>query len=102
MATDLVIVGGGLATARGGKAYREAGGGQPTRSFSADPATPSPRLVVATGAWPRQLPGGGRVFTLRTLAESTAIREAAKESARAACVGTGFIGLEVAASLRQL
>jgi 3-phenylpropionate/trans-cinnamate dioxygenase ferredoxin reductase subunit len=45
------------------------------------------------------LPG---VYQLRTLAECDAIREAARPGARALVVGMGFIGAEVAASLRQL
>jgi NADPH-dependent 2,4-dienoyl-CoA reductase/sulfur reductase-like enzyme len=64
------------------------------------------RLLVATGASPRRLgvPGASldRIFTLRTLADATAIREAAREGGRAVVVGGGFIGMEVAASLREL
>jgi 3-phenylpropionate/trans-cinnamate dioxygenase ferredoxin reductase component len=64
------------------------------------------RLVIASGASPRRLdvPGGdlGDVYTLRTLANSTAIRERAAESRRAFVVGSNFIGLETAASLTQL
>ena len=64
------------------------------------------RLLVASGATPRTLgvPGAALdcVFTLRTLADATAIREAAREGGRAVVVGGGFIGMEVAASLRQL
>ena len=44
----------------------------------------------------------GGVYTLRTLANSTAIRERAAESRRAFIVGSNFIGLETAASLTQL
>jgi NADPH-dependent 2,4-dienoyl-CoA reductase/sulfur reductase-like enzyme len=67
---------------------------------------PFDRLVIASGASPRRLevPGAdlGGVFTLRTLADSTAIRERAAESSRAFVVGSNFIGLETAASLTQL
>jgi 3-phenylpropionate/trans-cinnamate dioxygenase ferredoxin reductase subunit len=45
------------------------------------------------------LPG---VYQLRTVAECDAIRRAAQPGARAVVVGMGFIGAEVAASLRQL
>jgi 3-phenylpropionate/trans-cinnamate dioxygenase ferredoxin reductase subunit len=45
------------------------------------------------------LPG---VYQLRTVAECDTIREAARPGARALIVGMGFIGAEVAASLRQL
>ena len=64
------------------------------------------KLLLATGAVPRRLdvPGADLpgVFTLRSLADSTAIREAAAEARDAAVVGSGFIGMEVAASLAQL
>jgi NADPH-dependent 2,4-dienoyl-CoA reductase/sulfur reductase-like enzyme len=42
------------------------------------------------------------VFTLRTVGNSKAIREAAAGAERAATVGAGFIGMEVTASLREL
>jgi 3-phenylpropionate/trans-cinnamate dioxygenase ferredoxin reductase component len=62
------------------------------------------RLVIATGALPHRLPVPGAqlagVFTLRTLGDALAIRDAAVAGARAVVVGTGFIGLEVSASLR--
>ena len=64
------------------------------------------KLLLATGAWPRILPVPGAdldgVFTLRTVANSAAIREAASGAERAAVVGAGFIGMEVAASLREM
>lgn len=64
---------------------------------------PFARLVIATGALPRRLPIPGAelpgVFALRTVDDSLAIREAASAGKRALIVGTGFIGLEVAASL---
>jgi 3-phenylpropionate/trans-cinnamate dioxygenase ferredoxin reductase component len=74
--------------------------------LSSDERVPFDRLVIASGASPRQLdvPGGdlGGVYTLRTLANSTSIRERAAESRRAFVVGSNFIGLETAASLTQL
>jgi NADPH-dependent 2,4-dienoyl-CoA reductase/sulfur reductase-like enzyme len=67
---------------------------------------PFDRLVIASGATPRTPAAPGfdldGVFTLRTLANSTAIRERARGAKHAVAVGTGFIGLEVAASLTQL
>ena len=64
------------------------------------------RLVIATGASPRHLEVAGAdldgVFALRTLANSTAIRERAGRSKRAFVVGSNFIGLETTASLTQL
>jgi NADPH-dependent 2,4-dienoyl-CoA reductase/sulfur reductase-like enzyme len=165
-ADRLVIVGGGLASARAIKAYREAGGEDAITLISGDnsvpyhrpplskrylrgeaeaadtlvepaafysdngvevrlethvaslrtgerelvladgEAVPYDRLLVASGASPRRLdvPGIDRegVFTLRTLSDSTAIREAASGARHAVVVGAGFIGMEVAASLSQL
>jgi NADPH-dependent 2,4-dienoyl-CoA reductase/sulfur reductase-like enzyme len=161
---DLAIVGGGLASARAIKSFREAGGEGSIVLLSKDSTLPYHRpplskrflrgetdevphvedeafyadngvevmletavasvdtreralvldgerlgygkLLIASGAWPRRLPVPGgdldRVFTLRTFENSKAIREAAAESRRAVVVGAGFIGMEVAASLRHL
>jgi 3-phenylpropionate/trans-cinnamate dioxygenase ferredoxin reductase subunit len=64
------------------------------------------RLLIATGGDPRKInvPGAelAGVFSLRTQAECDAIREAAQPGTTAAVVGMGFIGAEVAASLRQM
>jgi apoptosis-inducing factor 3 len=61
-------------------------------------------LVLATGASPTKPPIPGidapHVFTLRTLADSRAIIARAATAKRAVLIGAGFIGLEVAASLR--
>jgi 3-phenylpropionate/trans-cinnamate dioxygenase ferredoxin reductase subunit len=62
-------------------------------------------LVVATGGTPRWVPGaphGDNVFTLRSLRDSQALRDAINASSRVLLVGAGFIGAEVAASARQL
>ncbi|MCA9676862.1 MAG: FAD-dependent oxidoreductase, partial [Myxococcales bacterium] len=63
---------------------------------------PYDAVVLATGAEPVRLdlPGGDRLQTLRTLADSRAIVAAARPGARAVVIGASFIGLEVAASLR--
>jgi NADPH-dependent 2,4-dienoyl-CoA reductase/sulfur reductase-like enzyme len=64
------------------------------------------KLLIATGATPRRLrvPAADLdgVFSLRTLHDSERIRAAASSAERAVVVGGGFIGMEVAASLRQL
>lgn len=64
------------------------------------------KLLIATGGRNRTLdiPGAGLdgIHQLRTVAESDAIKHAAQPGARAVVVGMGFIGSEVAASVRQL
>jgi 3-phenylpropionate/trans-cinnamate dioxygenase ferredoxin reductase component len=64
------------------------------------------RLLVTTGSRNRALevPGVGLpgIFQLRTVEDSDRIRAAAKAGGRAVLVGFGFIGCEVASSLRQL
>ena len=160
----LVIVGGGLASARAVKAFREKGGEGPVRLFSSDSSLPYHRpplskrylrgeieaeetlveqeafyrehdvdvqleshagnlrvdertldvdgttvrydkLLIASGATPRRLEVSGSdregVFTLRRLDDSRRIREAAEDARHAVVVGAGFIGMEVAASLKQ-
>jgi NADPH-dependent 2,4-dienoyl-CoA reductase/sulfur reductase-like enzyme len=161
---DLIIVGGGLASARAIKSFRESGGEGSIALISKDSTLPYHRpplskkflrgetdeeplvedesfyadhgvqvmlettvssvdvrdrcvhletgpvgyrkLLLAPGAWPRQLrvPGADleNVFTLRTVGNSKAIREAAAGAERAATVGAGFIGMEVTASLQQI
>jgi NADPH-dependent 2,4-dienoyl-CoA reductase/sulfur reductase-like enzyme len=71
-----------------------------------DDRLPFGELVIATGSLPRRLPlpGAGLdgVHVLRTLDDALAIRKRAEAGARAVVVGAGFIGLEVASSLRTL
>jgi NADPH-dependent 2,4-dienoyl-CoA reductase/sulfur reductase-like enzyme len=62
-------------------------------------------LVIATGLVPKRIPSlpdleGIRV--LRTFDESLALRRHAHAADRAVVIGAGFIGCEVAASLRKL
>jgi 3-phenylpropionate/trans-cinnamate dioxygenase ferredoxin reductase component len=155
---ELVVVGGGLASAKAVEAYREHGGEGAVLLLSADRYAPYHRpplskrllreeqepeealvqpeswyteqrvdlrlethvrrldvgrrvlvedggeigfdqLLIATGAHPRTLDGA---LTLRTIDDSLAIRESAQAAGRATVIGTGFIGLEVTASLRAL
>jgi 3-phenylpropionate/trans-cinnamate dioxygenase ferredoxin reductase subunit len=64
------------------------------------------KLLLCTGGRNRKfrVPGAETpgVYQLRTVAECDAIRQVARPGARALIVGMGFIGSEVAASLRQL
>ena len=62
------------------------------------------RLLIATGASPRRLPGTPEldgIHTLRTLDDALAIRAALERGPRVVVVGAGFIGAEVAASCRE-
>ena len=67
---------------------------------------PYDRLLVATGGRNRTLavPGADLegVLQLRTVEDCDRIRAAARSAGRAVVIGLGFIGCEVAASLRQL
>ena len=64
------------------------------------------RAIVATGCRPRLLRARGAglegVWTLRRAGDAERIREAARAGGRAVLVGMGFVGAEVAASLRYL
>ncbi|MGH7640550.1 MAG: NAD(P)/FAD-dependent oxidoreductase [Candidatus Dormibacteria bacterium] len=63
------------------------------------------RLLLTTGAEPRRLevPGAALpgVFTLRTLFDADQIRRAGGPARCAVVIGAGWVGSEVAASLRQ-
>jgi 3-phenylpropionate/trans-cinnamate dioxygenase ferredoxin reductase component len=63
---------------------------------------PYERLLIATGAQPRRLPlaEGRPVAYLRTVADARRILAAVRPGGRVAIVGAGFIGLELAATLR--
>jgi 3-phenylpropionate/trans-cinnamate dioxygenase ferredoxin reductase subunit len=67
---------------------------------------PFDRAIVATGGENRRLPIPGAdlegVFDLRFAADAERIAAAARGGGRAVLVGMGFIGAEVAASLRTL
>jgi len=62
-------------------------------------------LVLATGLVPRRIPDMPDltgICVLRSFDESLALRRAATSARRAVVIGAGFIGCEVAASLRGL
>jgi 3-phenylpropionate/trans-cinnamate dioxygenase ferredoxin reductase subunit len=67
---------------------------------------PYDRVVMATGGRKRRLrfPGANLegVLDLRTVEDSVRIKDAARAGGRAVVIGLGFIGCEVAASLRTL
>jgi len=62
-------------------------------------------LLLATGATPRMLeiPGAGLdgVYTLRTYLDAQRLRGVRASAQRVVLIGSGFIGMEVAASLRS-
>ncbi len=62
-------------------------------------------LVIATGLVPRRIPSFpdlGGIHVLRSYDESQALRSEAGSARKAVVIGAGFIGCEVAASLRSL
>ncbi|MEO1137112.1 MAG: FAD-dependent oxidoreductase [Pseudomonadota bacterium] len=73
---------------------------------ASDEAIPYDALLIATGAPPRRLPMPEAttlqgVHYLRTLVDSDALRPQLAEPGRFVIVGAGYIGLEVAAVMRQ-
>jgi NADPH-dependent 2,4-dienoyl-CoA reductase/sulfur reductase-like enzyme len=63
------------------------------------------RLLIATGARARTLPGTERyenVGVLRSAADAVALRARLRPGARLVIVGAGFVGLEAAATARSL
>jgi len=70
-----------------------------------DEVIPYDRMLIATGGRNRRLrsPGADRkgVLDLRTVEDSQRIQAAARAGRRAVVIGLGFIGCEVAASLRE-
>jgi 3-phenylpropionate/trans-cinnamate dioxygenase ferredoxin reductase subunit len=69
-----------------------------------DEEIPFDQLVVATGMRPRQLPGTDMpgVHVLRTLEDALALKAAIVPAVELVVIGAGFLGLEVAATARQL
>jgi 3-phenylpropionate/trans-cinnamate dioxygenase ferredoxin reductase subunit len=66
---------------------------------------PYDELVIATGLVPKRIPSFpdlDGIFVLRSYDDSLALRRHAASACRAVVVGAGFIGCEVAASLRKV
>ncbi len=57
------------------------------------------KLLLATGARPREIPGADGVIWFRTLDDYHRLRGAVGDGARVAVIGGGFIGSEIAAAL---
>ncbi len=86
---------------------RVTGGSVRERTLTLDsgPAFSFDVLVLGLGGTPRKLPDAPRadnVMTLRSLRDSSALRERLAGAARVLIIGAGFIGAEVAASARTL
>lgn len=62
-------------------------------------------LILATGsraAYPRHLPSMPGIFTMRTRADADGLRDHIGSDAHVVIVGGGLVGLEMAASLREI
>jgi NADPH-dependent 2,4-dienoyl-CoA reductase/sulfur reductase-like enzyme len=57
------------------------------------------KLLLATGARPREIPGADGVVWFRTLDDYRAVREKATDGARFVVIGGGFVGSEIGAAL---
>ena len=57
------------------------------------------KLLLATGARPREIPGAEGVIWYRTLDDYRRLREIAPEGSHVVVIGGGFIGSEIAAGL---
>jgi anthranilate 1,2-dioxygenase ferredoxin reductase subunit len=71
-------------------------------TFSDDTTLPYEKLILATGARARGLPGmeatGVPTFVVRTIEDARGLKATLTPGARVAVIGAGVIGLEVAAS----
>ncbi|HEX3593074.1 MAG TPA: FAD-dependent oxidoreductase [Pseudonocardiaceae bacterium] len=59
------------------------------------------KLLLATGATPRALPGADGVLYLRRIEDSDRIRQVLSTGGHLVVIGAGWIGMEVAAAARQ-
>lgn len=88
-----------------GAAVREIDARAQRVRLSDDSELPYDALLLTTGARPRRLKIAGgegpRVFYLRDIEDSLALRERLVPGARVALIGAGFIGLEIAATARK-
>src|SRR5262245_15066265 len=89
-----------------GKRVTALDAGQKFVALEGDERVPYDRLVVATGGRNRTVSVAGAhlggIFQLRTVEDCDRIRAVVQRGRRAVVMGFGFIGCEVAASLRQL
>ena len=89
-----------------GEPWRQSISGHARSASTEGSRVPFTSVVLATGAAPRHLevPGAqlSGVHYLRTLDDSLGLAEAIRAARRVAVIGAGWIGLEVAASARQM
>ncbi len=79
--------------------------GKKTMTLSTGQTVSYDKALLATGAAPRRLPipgiDGEGCFQLRSFADARRIVEAASSAETVALIGAGFIGMELASSLRK-
>jgi 3-phenylpropionate/trans-cinnamate dioxygenase ferredoxin reductase component len=88
-----------------GKAARSVDTATQTVTLSDGSSIAYDELVIATGLVPKRIPSFPDlegIHVLRSFDESLALRQQAASARRAVVVGAGFIGCEVAASLRGM
>jgi 3-phenylpropionate/trans-cinnamate dioxygenase ferredoxin reductase component len=88
-----------------GKAARSVDTAAQTVTLSDGSSIDYDELVIATGLVPKRIPSFPNlegIHVLRSFDESLALRQQAASARRAVVVGAGFIGCEVAASLRGM
>lgn len=88
-----------------GKAARSLDTAEQTVTLSDDTVLSYDELVIATGLVPKRIPSFPNldgIHVLRSFDESLALRQHAAAARHAVVIGAGFIGCEVAASLRGL
>ncbi|MGE2735955.1 NAD(P)/FAD-dependent oxidoreductase [Mycolicibacterium vaccae] len=88
-----------------GNGARSVDTGAQTLTLADGTVLPYDELVIATGLVPKRIPSFPDlpgIHVLRNLDESIALRKEAAGAKNAVVVGAGFIGCEVAASLRKL
>jgi NADPH-dependent 2,4-dienoyl-CoA reductase/sulfur reductase-like enzyme len=88
-----------------GKAARSVDVNAKTLTLADDSSIAYDELIIATGLVPKRIPSFPDlpgIHVLRSFDESLALRKEAGSARRAVVIGAGFIGCEVAASLRKL
>jgi NADPH-dependent 2,4-dienoyl-CoA reductase/sulfur reductase-like enzyme len=86
-----------------GRPARELDPGEKTVTLTDGTTLPYDGLVIATGSYARPVGHGtAPIHVLRTVDDAVRLREALDGASRLAILGAGFIGLEVAATAREM